>query len=289
MTVDKGNDDLMKWPQKAYKNFEFLNSSDARPIRVLCEFIEPSSRFRRMDIQNTICFFGSARTLPIEAATQNVRSAEALLAEKDSREARDRLDQAQAAQKLARYYEDAKELARRLTEWSLKIPDKSKRFHICTGGGPGIMEAANLGASLAGGNSIGLNISLPFEQTPNPYQNKELAFEFHYFFVRKFWFVYLAKSLVAFPGGFGTLDELFELLTLVQTGKTAEKEIPIVIYGTDFWNDLIDFGALRKWGVVSPDDLSLFRFCDDIDNAFDFITRSLEAAYLDKENTPARD
>ena len=269
-----------EWPIKAYRDLEFLNSADARPIRVLCEFTEPRTRFRKMRVRNTIAFFGSARAHPHEIAQRDLEAARATAGSSPSREHQERLDMAERAVALSRYYDDAMELARRLTEWSLAIPKHSKRFHICSGGGPGIMEAANRGASLAGGQSIGLNISLPFEQVPNPYQTHELSFEFHYFFVRKFWFVYLAKAMVVFPGGYGSFDELFELLTLIQTGKSG-KQMPIVIFGTDYWHDVLDFGAMARWGVISQDDLDLFRFCDDVGDAFDYLTNDLTARYLD--------
>ena len=180
---------------------------------------------------------------------------------------------------MARYYDDAVTLAERLTKWSKGIPERKRRFVVCSGGGPGIMEAANRGAAQAGGYSIGLNISLPFEQMPNPYQTRELSFEFHYFFIRKFWFVYLAKALVVFPGGFGTLDELFEILTLVQTRKTAKK-IPIVLYGEEFWKEVVRFDSLVKWGTISREDLDLFHFANNVDTAFEYIRDELTKRYL---------
>ena len=262
-------------PVKAYKNLEFLSGTDARPIRVLCEFLEPESRFRKMRVRNTICFFGSARTLPRDVAEERLRA----LKGQGKRVARERVRAAESAVRMARYYEDAMVLARRLMDWSLKIPKPSRRFHICTGGGPGIMEAANRGASLAGAASIGLNISLPFEQTPNAYQTRGLSFEFHYFFVRKFWFVYLAKAMVVFPGGFGTFDELFELLTLAQTGKLG-RTMPIVLYGSEYWREVVDFGALAEWGVIDESDLSLFRFCDRVEDAFEYVTKDLTERHL---------
>jgi hypothetical protein len=252
------DDSNPSWPVKAYKNMAFLNSPDARTIRVLCEFIEPGVRFEEHEITSTICFFGSARALPPEAVHEG---------------------SPKRAAELARYYEDARELARRLSEWSLAIPDPSQRFYICSGGGPGIMEAANQGASLAGAPSIGLNISLPFEQEPNPYQSNDLAFEFHYFFVRKFWFAYLAKALVAFPGGFGTFDELFELLTLVQTGKIG-RPMPFVLYGKDFWDEVTNIDALADWGVISHSDRNFFQVCSTVDEAYDYLTQEITERYL---------
>ncbi len=264
-----------KWPEKAYKNSEFLASHDARPIRVLCEFLEPERRFRELGVKSTIVFFGSARTLPHETAKHRLKAAREDLkrASEASLKLEQAVDKAECALRLSRYYEDATVLAEKLTRWWLSRPKDA--CVICSGGGPGIMEAANLGAAQAGGPSAGLNISLPFEQVPNTYQTRELSFEFHYFFIRKFWFVYLAKALVVFPGGFGTFDELFELLTLTQTGKLG-KRVPIVIYGTEYWNDVIDFDAMARWGMISEEDLKLFRFCDDVDTAFDYLTKELD-------------
>lgn len=273
------------WPIKAYKNLDFLNSPDARTIRILCEFVEPETRFRHFRIKNTIVFFGSTRIVPLSVAEQNLKQledrhaigtepAEALAA---------KIEQAQRAIIMSRYYEDAALLSEKLTRWSLSIEDAKKRFYICSGGGPGIMEAANRGAHNAGGPSIGLNISIPFEQEPNPYMTQELSFEFHYFFIRKFWFFYLGKALVVFPGGFGTLDELFELLTIVQTHK-SKKYMPIILYGTKYWNELINFNAMIKWGTISEQDMKLFRFFDDVDAAFAFLKDELTEHYLNESS-----
>jgi uncharacterized protein (TIGR00730 family) len=182
---------------------------------------------------------------------------------------------------LARYYEDAVELSRRLTEWSKGL-NSVHRFVVCSGGGPGMMEAANKGAFEAGGKSVGLSISLPMEESANPFITPELSLEFHYFFMRKFWFIYLAKALVIFPGGFGTLDELFETLTLIQTGKVLKK-MPILIYGTEYWNRIINFGNMAKYGVISKTDLDLIHFCDSVDDAFDYLKKELTRLYLDIE------
>jgi len=269
------------WPIKAYKNLDFLNSPDARTIRILCEFIEPETRFRHFRIRNTIVFFGSTRIVPLSVAEQNLRQLETVRStDRDSAEARaEKIERAQRAVIMSRYYEDAVLLSEKLTRWSLGIEDAAKRFYICSGGGPGIMEAANRGAQNAGGQSIGLNISIPLEQEPNPYITKELSFEFHYFFIRKFWFFYLGKALVVFPGGFGTLDELFELLTIVQTHK-SKKYMPIILYGSQYWNELINFNTLIKWGTISEKDVQLFRFFDDVDSAFEFLRHELTQHYL---------
>lgn len=277
----------MSKPEKAYKNMEFLNSAEARHIRVLCEFIEPKSRFRRLRVKDTIVFFGSARTKAPEAAEAALEALEKELAGTDDPSASQKaqLERARRDLQASAYYQDASDLARRLTEWSQGLPRKGHRFVVCSGGGPGIMEAANRGAHEGGGRSVALNISLPFEQLGNPYQTPELAFEFHYFFVRKFWFVYLAKALIVFPGGFGTMDELFEVLTLVQTQKSA-KVMPIVLFGRAFWKEVINFDALVDWGVISPGDLDLFQFCDTVDEAFDHLTGRLRALYLESGGEP---
>jgi uncharacterized protein (TIGR00730 family) len=262
------------WPLKAYCNPVFLNSADARAIRVLCEFLEPASRLRREKIKHMITFYGSARTLPRETARQNLAALES-----SGKASDDEITRAKSALEMSRYYEDAAELGGRLTRWSMGLGGAHPNFYICSGGGPGIMEAANRGASEAGGRSVGLNISLPFEQDANPYQSKELAFDFHYFFIRKFWFVYLSKAIVVFPGGFGTMDELFELLTLIQTSKT-KKRIPTIIYGSQYWNDILNFDAFAKWGTISQKDLDLFTIMDSVDEAYDCLVGELTEMYL---------
>ena len=259
------------WPEKAYKNLNFLQSADGRLIRVMCEFAEPGARFRRLGVRHTVVFYGSARLVSTTDAIAQLENAR-------THGDKAAIKRAEVNIEMARYYDDAQELARRMALWSMELP-KNKQFAIATGGGPGIMEAANRGASLAGAPNVGLNISLPFEQEPNPFQTPELAFEFHYFFVRKFWFVYLAKALVAFPGGFGTLDELFELLTLVQTKKTV-KRMPIVVYGTEFWKKLVNWDYLVDRQVISQEDLDLFAFCDTVDEAFEHLKTELERTYL---------
>ena len=274
MTTDQNLYDDPDWPLKAYCNPLFLNSLDARAIRVLCEFLEPASRLRREKIEHMVTFYGSARTLPRETATQRLQELEAGGTATD-----DEMIAARNALEMSRYYEDSMELGRRLTRWSMDLGGAHPNFYICSGGGPGIMEAANRGASEAGGRSVGLNISLPFEQAPNPYQSKELAFDFHYFFIRKFWFVYLSKAIVVFPGGFGTMDEFFELLTLIQTSKT-KKRIPTIVYGSRYWNDIINFDAFAKWGTISRKDLDLFTIMDSVDDAYDYLVAELSEMYL---------
>ena len=254
------------YPVKAYDNPEFIHSSDGRLIRVMSEMIEPKHRFTKYNIKDSIAFFGSARTKSREDSEKNLAEAKA---SGDSEAIAD----AETWLEMSRYYEEARELSRMLTEWS-----QSKKFHhfISSGGGPGIMEAANRGASeVPGGHSIGLNISLPFEQSCNPYITPELNFEFNYFFVRKFWFTYTAKAIVAFPGGLGTLDELCEILTLIQTEKILKK-MPIIIYGKQYWKEVINFEALMKYNMICPKDLELFKFCDSPQEAFDYLTPILE-------------
>jgi uncharacterized protein (TIGR00730 family) len=237
-------------------NEKFLNSPDARALRILSEFLEPLAHFRREKVRDTVVFFGSAR-----------------LREEGP---------------LSEYYQDARTLARLLTEWSAQFVNNSYRFVVCSGGGPGIMEAANRGASEADGKTVGLNIGLPFEQFPNPYITPELSFEFHYFFMRKFWFAYLAKALVVFPGGFGTMDEMMELLTLSQTQKLAKK-LTIVIYGSKYWKEIINFEALVRYGTISPEDLKLFQYADDPQTAFELLKAGLTTYAMQSETpeTPA--
>jgi uncharacterized protein (TIGR00730 family) len=251
---------------KAYENDDFIGSPDGRIIRIMAEMLEPMHRFRRERIRDSIVFFGSARTPSPEDAL-------ATLAEAKKSKDKTKIEDAEMDVEMAGYYAQACELARLLTEWSI---ENNYGYYICSGGGPGIMEAANRGAEMvSGGKSIGLNISLPFEQYPNSYITDELNFEFNYFFIRKFWFTYLAKAIVVFPGGFGTFDEFFEIITLIQTKKT-QKIMPIVLFGKGFWNDVINFDALVRRKVISADDLDLFVFVDTAEEAFGFITKELE-------------
>jgi len=258
-------------PQKAYRNLDFLESSSARSLRILSEYVEPNARFKHYKIDDTIIFFGSARIQSREEAEKYMELARA--------EGRD-LKTAERKLEMSRYYEATRELAHRLTHWSKSLADDDRRFVVCSGGGPGIMEAANRGASEARGVNIGLNISLPMEQIDNPYVSRELNFEFHYFFMRKFWFAYLAKAVVVMPGGFGTLDEFFELLTLVQTGK-IRKQMPVVLFGSKYWSEVINLEALERYGTINAEDLELFFRTDSVDEAFDFITDQLTSYALD--------
>lgn len=229
-------------PPLAYEEWEFLESDPARPLRILAEYLEPLERFRRSGVHATVVFFGSARLAPTDP--------------------------------LGRYYEEARELARLITQWSASLAEHPHRYVVCSGGGGGIMEAANRGAHEAGGKSIGLNISLPREQRPNSYISRELLFEFHYFFMRKLWFAHLARALIAFPGGFGTLDELLEILTLAQTRKLS-RDIPVILYGPDYWREIVDFEALSRHGMIAPEDLNLFEFAGTPEAALAVLKRRL--------------
>jgi len=257
----------------AYENSEFLNSPDGRVLRILSEYSEPLARFRREKIQDTVVFFGSARF----ASLSDAEGALTLLDKPGSARPADYDEQKKrlgAAIKMARYYEEARTLARRLTEWNMSLPFKKHRFVVTSGGGPGIMEAANRGAADAGGPSIGLNIGLPHEQRPNPWITPGLSFQFHYFFMRKLWFAYLARAIVAFPGGFGTIDELFELLTLSQTGKLSRR-IAILLYGTEYWRTIVNFEALARFGMIAPEDLELFHLIDTPSEALAVLQRAM--------------
>jgi uncharacterized protein (TIGR00730 family) len=271
--------DHLKSAPVAYQNETFINSPDGRILRMLAEYQEPLARFRREQIQDTVVFFGSARFQGSKDAAKHLESLEHNHTAEDAVRLQEDLKLAQAHVNMARYYEDARKLAHMLTKWSIQIPARRHRFVVTTGGGPGIMEAANLGAHEAGGKSIGLNIQLPFEQHPNQYITPALNFQFHYFFMRKFWFAYLAKGLVIFPGGFGTMDELFEILTLAQTDKLAKK-ILVVIYGSEYWKQIINFQAFVDAGTVSPQDLDQFKIIDSPDEAFEFLRDGLTKYHL---------
>jgi len=281
----------------AYENPAFLNSADGRIIRILAEYTEPLARFRRERIQDTVVFFGSARfngreeadralellnnTGSVAPAPQSEQPASIPeIAEGTASELGRR--RAVAAVEMARYYEDARRLAHMVTSWAITIPSSRHRFVVTSGGGPGIMEAANRGAHEAGGKTIGLNIKLPFEQRPNPYITPALNFEFHYFFMRKLWFAYLAKALVIFPGGFGTIDEMFEVLTLAQTQKLAKK-ITVVIYGSEYWKKVFNLQALVDTGAISPSDVDLFQFADTPEQAFEMLKQGLTVNHLEPE------
>lgn len=265
---------------KAYEDHEFLNSSDARILRIIAEFLQPQKEFRKHKIIDTIVFFGSARLKSRKEALTELNRFKTI--NPGTPKLAEELRKAQHMLHMSKYYEDAVDLSKRLTEWSMGLGTSANRFIICTGGGPGIMEAANKGARLAGGYSIGLNISIPFEQFINKYVSPELRFEFHYFFMRKFWFAYLAKSLVVFPGGFGTMDEFFEILTLVQTGKIKKKML-LLVYDEKYWKSIINFDGLIENGVVSKADMNHFTFANSVDEAFDCIVKHFDKHYLTKK------
>jgi len=264
---------------KAYLDQSFLKSEDARPIRLLSEYLEPQRRFKLQNIQDTVVFFGSARIHSRESAQQALDELLKVHGVGTSRDVDEILARGRRAVEWSRYYEDARELAHMLTEWSLGLDTTHDRFVVTSGGGPGIMEAANRGASDAGGKTIGLNISLPHEQGPNRYITDGLHFEFHYFFMRKFWFAYLAKALVIFPGGFGTLDEMFEILTLMQTEKLA-KQIQIVLYGSEYWDPILNMKPLLEWGAIAERDLDLLTRADTPDSAFQLLKAHLTKHHL---------
>ena len=285
----------------AYENPAFLNSPDGRLIRIMAEYAEPLARFRRERIRDTVVFFGSARFRALDVAKhelellekpysnqpaphheQPARGAELDECTPDNLKCR----RAEAAVEMARYYEDARKLAHMLTEWAMSLKGRQRRFVVTSGGGPGIMEAANRGAREAGGPTVGLNIKLPFEQAPNPYITPALNFEFHYFFMRKYWFAYLAKALVVFPGGFGTLDEAFEILTLEQTQKLAKK-ITVIIYGREFWKSVINLDVLVQKGTIAPEDMGLFHFADTPEEAFALLQEGLTVNHLEPESRRA--
>jgi uncharacterized protein (TIGR00730 family) len=274
----------------AYLDPKFLESIDARPIRILAEYLEPLRRFKEQKIQDTVVFFGSARVDSRERAERALRTLRAR-GVSDAREHYEReLTKTRKALEWARYYEEARELARLLTAWSLTIQSENHRFVVTSGGGPGIMEAANRGAREAGGKTVGLNIRLPFEQGANPYITDGLHFEFHYFFMRKFWFAYLSKALVIFPGGFGTLDELFEILTLVQTDKLSKK-IAVILYGRTYWDQVLHLDPMSEWGAIAEKDLELLHYADTPADAFDqlrdhLITNHLEPSTVQEQSAP---
>ena len=233
-------------PEKAFSNPEFLISAEARTLRILSEYLEPLSRLDRLKVNNTVLFLGSARALPEDKYSM-----------------------------LAKYYREAEELAFLLAQWAIPLKPKGKNFVICTGAGPGIMEAANRGALRAGGKTIGMNISLPDEQAPNAYISPELSFIFHYFFMRKFWLISRARAVIAFPGGYGTLDEFFETITLIQTGKIAREEVIVILYGEDYWRKVLDFEAMIKFGTIAPEEAKLFTFLSDPHKTFAFLKKKL--------------
>ncbi len=259
-----------------YYDSKFIGSPDGRVFRILAEYFGPLQRFRRNKIADTIVFFGSARIKSQEEAQKAINIAPKNISKKDKSQLKHNAE-------MSRYYEDACKLAYKLTKWSMNLKEKRRRFIITSGGGPGIMEAANRGAAEAKGLAVGLNITLPFEAEGNKWISKDLSLYFHYFFMRKFWFLYLAKALVIFPGGFGTLDELMELLTLIQT-KKIRKKVPVVIYDSAFWKKVINFDHMLEMGTISEEDMNLFYFAETIDDAYKFLTKEIVKAHLQGKN-----
>jgi uncharacterized protein (TIGR00730 family) len=260
--------------QPAYRDALFMESIAARPVRILTEYLDPLVRLRREEVGDTIVIFGSARIVGRDRALAHLQRLKSLKGKQTPRR-RLALRDARAALSMSRYYEEARELARRITAWSLTLGEHPRRFVVCSGGGPGIMEAANRGAAEAGGKTVGLSIELPHEQWPNSYISPGLNFQFHYFFMRKLWFAQLAKALIVFPGGFGTMDELWEMLTLMQTGKLQRRNL-ILIYGRRYWNRVIDWREMLNWGTINRREYNLLQFADSVDEAFERIRSGLE-------------
>ena len=236
-------------PEEYYRDPEFLQSLEGRTLRILSEYLGPMTTLDKHKVNSTILFLGSSKADPADPESA-----------------------------LYNYYWEVEELAYLLAKWaiSLKKP-KGKDFVVCTGGGPGMMEAANRGAARAGGKTIGMNIALPQVQEANPYITPELSFTFHYFFMRKFWLVYKARAVVICPGGYGTLDEFFEIITLLQTSKISKKEMTVVLYGEDYWNQVIKFDSLVRMRAISAEDLGLFKFCSSPREAFQYLKRRFAA------------
>jgi uncharacterized protein (TIGR00730 family) len=260
----------------AYQDPNFMGSLPARPLRILAEYLDPLTRLRQQKIADTIVMFGSARILPRDRALTAIRRLHAAPKKlHKTKEWRTKLRDAKSILEMSHYYEDARELSHRITEWSMTLGTNPRRFVVCSGGGPGIMEAANRGAHEAGGESIGLSIQLPHEQRPNPYITPELNLCFHYFFMRKLWFAQVAKALIVFPGGFGTMDELWEMLTLLQTGKLSSRHL-ILIYGRKYWNEVLNWKAMVRWGTINQKEFNMLEFADTVDEAFDRVRRDLQ-------------
>jgi uncharacterized protein (TIGR00730 family) len=268
-----------KQPDPPYHDRVFMESLPARPVRILTEYIEPLERLRREGVGDTIVMFGSARIRSRKLALAHLQDLRRVGKRRNTLEHRAAMRDAKAALEMSRYYEEARELSRRITSWAISLGDKPRRFVICSGGGPGIMEAANLGAAEAGGKSIGLSIQLPHEQRPNDYISPELSFMFHYFFMRKLWFAQLAKALIVFPGGFGTMDELWEMLTLMQTGKLQRRNL-ILIYGRKYWDRVLDWKHMLRCGTINQHEYGLLEFADTVDQAFDRVRNGLEKLHL---------
>jgi hypothetical protein len=268
-------------PPVAYESKKFMKSVSARPVRILSEYLDPLVSLRREGVADTIVMFGSARVLPRDEAEAELKRAQKSRGR--SAEKKERIRTAHHVLEMSRYYEEARELSRQITTWAMTFGDRPRRFVICSGGGPGIMEAANRGAADAGGKSIGLSIELPHEQFPNRYISPELSFQFHYFFMRKLWFAQLAKALIVFPGGFGTMDELWEMLTLMQTGKLAQRNL-ILIYGREYWDRVLNWKAMLRAGTINQREYGLLEFADTVEEAFARVRQIMEKHHLKLEN-----
>ena len=267
----------------AYQDPKFMDSIGARPVRIITEYLDPKYRLREEGVADTIVMFGSARILPKDRATTRLKNAKKAAARLKTPAAQSRVRLCRNALAMSHYYEEARELSRLITEWAMTFGDRPRRFVICSGGGPGIMEAANRGAADAGGKSVGLSIELPHEQAPNPYISRELSFNFHYFFMRKLWFAQIAKALIVFPGGFGTMDELWEMLTLMQTGKLPEHNL-VLIYGRKYWDQVLNWKAMVHGGTISEHEYSLLRFSDTVEDAFIQVRTVLEQHHMKIDN-----
>ncbi len=266
-------------PPVAHLNPRFMESGAARPIRILAEYLDPLTRLRREGVGDTIVMFGSARIEPRDRALARWKRLRRAPKARPTAQRRAELRQAQTAVEMSRYYEEARELAHRITAWAMTLGETPRRFVVCSGGGPGIMEAANRGAAEAGGKSIGLSIELPHEQLPNSFISPELSFNFHYFFMRKLWFAQLAKALIVFPGGFGTMDELWEMLTLMQTGKLPRRNL-ILIYGRRYWDKVLDWRAMLRSGTINEHEYGLLEFADTVEEAFQRVRAGLEKYHM---------
>ena len=276
-------------PDLMYQDPSFMESLQARPLRILAEYLDPLARLRQENIGDTIVMFGSARVQSREKALAHLRAVQTNAPKKRTPEWRTKISAARSLVHMSRYYEEARELSNRITSWAMTLGTEPRRFVICSGGGPGIMEAANRGASEAGGPSVGLSIQLPHEQSSNPYISPDLNFYFHYFFMRKLWFAQMAKALIVFPGGFGTMDELWEMLTLLQTNKLSSHHL-ILIYGKKYWDQVLNWRHMVRTGMINEKEYKLLQFADTVDEAFAHVRRDLEAHHLilDSEGEPPK-
>ncbi|HXL21009.1 MAG TPA: TIGR00730 family Rossman fold protein [Candidatus Dormibacteraeota bacterium] len=271
-------------PKAPHEDMDFLQSTAARPLRILAEYLHPLVQLKKEGIADTIVMFGSARIGPRDVMQTKVTRLKNVKTARLSKEKRAQhrvaLRQAKSALEMSRYYEEARQLSHKITSWASSLGPRPRRFVVCSGGGPGIMEAANRGAYEAGGKSIGLSIELPHEQYSNPYISPELSLNFHYFFMRKLWFAQIAKALIVFPGGFGTMDELWEMMTLLQTGKLPKQNL-ILIYGRKYWNEVLNLRAMERWGMINPDEYKLLQFADTVDEAFEVVRATLEKYHME--------